>query len=302
MEIYRNELADVSLKVPVTSSTGTIDVEAYDGSTLLHTFSTVDAISGGYSVTLPFSLVDRDSEFVVRWKLNYNEDGVSKSYMHDTSVRVVTPYVTSEEITEAIPDISSYATPAEIVRVERRIRGVIENYTGQKFGRFVGKRQVIGAGDIQLKLPERLVNLTDISGSNVLFDSTGHAVPGAYSIRGDGYYLGVSNPTPEGDYVFENVIRDPDSMWNRGGFRDNVVYTVDGVWGYDEVPTNVKEAALILIEEALCPQAVYRERYLKAISGDGWRYEFVGAAYSGTGNVIADQLLEEYRRTAITVI
>jgi hypothetical protein len=112
----------------------------------------------------------------------------------------------------------------------------------------------------------------------------------------------MSVPTPDGDYVYTNVIRDPDSMWNRGGFRDNVVYTIDGVWGYDEVPTGVKEAALIMIEEALCPQAVYRERYLKAISGDGWRYEFVGAAYSGTGNVIADQLLEEYRRTAITVI
>jgi hypothetical protein len=277
-------------------------VAAYDGSTLLHTFSTVGVVTGGYKVTLPFSLVNKDSEFVVRWNFSYSEDGVTKQYTQDSPVKVVTPYVTADEITEAIPDISSYATPAEIVRVERRIRGVIETYTGQKFGRFVGRRQIIGAGESQLKLPERLVSLTDIAGSNVLFDSTGHAASGFYSVRGDGWYLGVSEPTPEGDYAFENVIRDPDSMWNRGGFRDNIVYTVDGVWGYDEVPTGVKEAALIMIEEALCPQAVYRERYLKAISGDGWRYEFVGAAYSGTGNVIADQLLEEYRRTAITVI
>lgn len=299
MEIYRNELADVVLRVPVTATQGTFDVEAYDGSTLLHTFSTVSATTGGYKVTLPFSLVNKDSEFVVKWRFNYNESGAVKQYAQDTPVRVVTPYATLEEITEVVPDISSYATPAEITRVERRIRGVIETYTGQRFGRFVGKRQIVGAGESQLKLPERLVSITDIDGSNVL---QGVNAPDFYSVRGDGWYLGVSEPTPEGDYVFENVIRDPDSMWNRGGFRDNVVYTVDGVWGYDEIPTNVKEAAIILIEDALCPQSVYRDRYLKAISGDGWRYEFVGAAYSGTGSVIADQLLEEYRRTAITVI
>ncbi len=299
MEIYRNELANVVLKVPVTSSTGTMDVEAFDGSTLLHTFSEPTAISGGYQVALPFSLVSFDREYVVRWKFDYVEDGQTKSYSQDTPVKVSTPYVTIEDIHSALPDIDSYATDTELIRAERRIRGVINNYTGQKFGRFIGKRQVIGAGDSQLKLPERLTTITNLTGANVL---QGVSIPDFYAIRGDGYYLGVSNPTPDGDYVFENVIRDPDSMWSHGGFRDNVVYVVDGVWGYDEVPTEVKEAALILIEDALCPQSVYRDRYLKAISGDGWRYEFTPDAYSGTGSVVADQLLEEYRRTTLTVI
>lgn len=299
MEIYRNTLADVMLKVPVTSSSGTLDVTAVDGSTVLYTFSTVGAIAGGYKVTLPFSLVAQDSEFVVRWKLSYNEGGVTKTYTHDAPIKVVTPLVSLDELKACVPDIATYATDAEITRAEKRIRGVIENYTGQKFGRFVGKRQVIGAGDNQLKLPERLVGLTNLSGANVLQDVN---IPDFYAVRGDGYYLGLSSPTPSGDYVFENVIRDPDSMWNHGGFRDNVVYTVDGVWGFDEVPSEVKEAAIILIEDNLCPQNVYRDRYLKAISGDGWRYEFVAAAYSGTGSVIADQLLEQYRRTMITVI
>jgi len=296
MEIYRNELAEVTLKVPVTPSTGTIDVTAVDGSTVLHTFPTVTAISGGYKVTLPFSLVNKDSEFVVKWRFNYSEGGVSKLYTHDTPVKVVTPYVTLDEIHAAIPDINAYATNAEITRAERRVRGVIENHTGQKFGRFVGKRQVIGAGDIQLKLPERLVSVTTLTGAGVIPNMA------FYAVRGDGWYVGVSNPTPEGDYVFENVIRDPDSVWNYRGFRDNIVYTIDGVWGYDEVPSGVKEAALILIEEALCPQTVYRDRYLKAISGDGWRYEFTPGAYVGTGSVVADQLLEQYRRTTMTVI
>jgi hypothetical protein len=295
MEIYRNDTASVKLAVPVTPVNGTFMVKAYEGSTLLHEFPTVTAVTGGYQVTLPFSLVDTDSEFVIKWQFDYLEGAQTRTYTSQTPVKVVTPYATTEEILEAIPEASGFST-SELVRTERRIRGIIDGYTGQKFGRFEGTRQVIGAGEQQLSLPDRLVSLTDISGSGIL------DVPDFYTVRGDGYYVGVSNPTPDGDYVFENVIRDPDSMWNGAGFKDNIVYTITGVWGYDVVPSDVKEAALLLIEEQLCPQSVYRDRYLKAISGDGWRYEFVGQAYEGTGSVLADQLLDPYRRLSMTVI
>lgn len=303
MEIYRNELANIELRVPVTAIPGTFDVAAYDGSTLLHTFSTVTAITGGYKVTLPFSLVDNDSSFVIKWKFNYTENSITKPYEYQTSVNVVTPYVTLEELKTAIPEIAAMGvSDSELVRLERRIRGVIDNYTGQEFGRYVGSRTVIGAGDSQLKLSDRLVTLSNITGSNIMYSDDGISAAGFYAVRGDGWFIGVSNPVPEGDYVFENVIRDPNSMYSRGGFRDNVVYTIDGVWGYSDVPADVKEAALMLAEDELCPQGEYRDRYLKSISGDGWRYEFNPNAYYGTGSVIADQLLDQFRISSMTVI
>lgn len=302
MEIYRNELANVDLKVPVTAINGTFEVTAYDGDTLLYTFPTVTAITGGYRVTLPFSLVDNDGSFTIRWKFDYTENSATKTYRYNTQISVVTPYVTVDEIRAATGISETDAPNAELIRLERRIRGVINNYTGQSFGRYVGTKQVIGAGDIELKLSERLVQLDNITGSNILYDSEGVAAAGFYTSRGDGWFVGVSNPVPDGDYVFENVIRDPDSMWNHRGFRDNVVYTVTGVWGWDDVPAEVKEAALILCEDELCPQSEYRDRYLKSISGDGWRYEYVPNAYYGTGSVIADQILAPFRYSTMTVI
>jgi hypothetical protein len=300
MEIYRNAIANVVLKVPVTAVNGTFEVAAYEGNTLLHTFSTVTQIAGGYQVTLPFSLTQADKSFEVRWKFNYVESSVTKAYSSTTKIDVVTPYVTLEEIKAAIPE-AAQSSDAELTRLERRVRGVIDNFTGQSFGRYIGTRDIIGSGDEELKVQDRLVRLDNIVGANIIYSDDGVSSPGLYSTRGDGWYVGFSAPIPTGDYVFENVIRDPDSIYKRG-FRDNVVYTITGVWGWDDVPAEVKEAALSLCEDELCPQSEYRDRYLKSISGDGWRYEFNPNAYYGTGSVIADQLLEPFRRSTMTVI
>lgn len=300
MEIYRNELSNVDLKVPVAAVNGTFEVAAYEGNTLLYTFPTVMQIPGGYRVTMPFSLVQSDKSMEIRWKFDYLENFVSKEYNFTTNLSVVTPYVTLDEIKAAIPEAASFSD-ADLIRLERRIRGVIDTYTGQSFGRYVGTREVIGSGDEELKLSNRLVRLQNIAGANIIYSEDGISSPGLYTSRGDGWYVGFSAPIPTGDYVFENVIRDPDSVYKRG-FRDNVVYTITGTWGWDDVPATVKEAALILCEDELCPQSEYRDRYLKSISGDGWRYEFNPNAYYGTGSVIADQLLEEFRRSTMTVI
>jgi hypothetical protein len=300
MEIYRNELANIDLKVPVAAVNGTFEVVAYEGNTLLYTFPTVMQISGGYRVTLPFSLVQSDKSIEIRWKFNYLESSGTKTYSNVTRVDVVTPYVTLDEIKSAISEAEQFSD-AELIRLERRIRGVIDNYTGQSFGRYIGTRDVVGTGDEELRTQDRLIRLDNVVGSNIIYSEDGISSPGLYTSRGDGWYVGFSAPIPTGDYVFENVIRDPDSVYARG-FRDNVVYTITGVWGWDDVPAEVKEAALILCEDELCPQSEYRDRYLKSISGDGWRYEFNPNAYYGTGSVIADQLLDQFRRSTMTVI
>jgi hypothetical protein len=294
MEIYRNEIANIDLMVPVTALTGTFNVTVYSGATLLYTFPTVIAISGGYRVVLPFSLVDADRDLTIKWRFSYLQGSSTLTYAYDTNVSVVTPYLTHDDILTAIPEASALSS-LELSRLERKIRGVIDNFTGQSFGKFIGSNEVTGAGDRELKLPDRLLEMTNLTGFDILKDSDGDTELGFYAVRGDGWFIGIARPTPDGDFVFENVIRNPRTMWNNcNHFRDDVVYTVTGTWGYYSVPQSVIEAAIILCEDEICPQSEYRDRYLKTISGDGWRYEYNPAAYSGTGSVVADQLLSQF--------
>jgi len=289
-EIYRND-ATKGVSLGVTGATNVSAVIKRDGK------SDVAGVVVGDVVAIPYEIVAYDGPFVVRWQFTVG----ASSYSRDDHHEVVTPYVTPEEIRETL-EVPEDISEATIIRTERRIRGLIDNYTGQSFGYYEGARKVVGSGDNQLTLPNRLISVTNVSGPGVLLDYDDVNNGEFYSPNGDGWYLGMRQELPDGDYVFTNVIRDPDSMWHRGGFRDNITYTITGLWGYTSVPEEVKEAALIMIEEALCPQSLYRDRYLKAISGDGWRYEFTSGAYAGTGSVAADQLLAPYRRTSMTVI
>lgn len=295
MEIYRNETATVQLKVPVSAINGTFEVTATDGDDLLYTFPVVTPGSGGYSVTLPFSLVSLDRKFTITWSFDYLEAGVTKSYTSKTYVEVVTPYVTVDEIRAALGTMPVMTDDA-IKRVERRIRGVIDNFTGQSFGLYFGKKRVQARGDEDLTLPQRLISITSVEGA-VWNDIS------RYATRGDGWYL--SNATPlyaDGSYVSTGVISWPGTTSRRILWKDNVWYTIDGEWGYEDVPFNIKEAALILIEDNICPDSEYRDRYIDSVKTADYQYMYNENAFRGTGSVIADQLLAPYIRPTLAVI
>jgi hypothetical protein len=294
MEIYRNETAQIKLTVPVTAVDGSFVVTATDGATVLYTFPSVAAVSGGYQVTLPFSLVDKDRKFSINWTFDYLEASVQKSYSAKTWVEVVTPYVTVDEIRDALGTMPPL-TDAELKRVERRIRGVINNFTGQSFGRYIGAYRIQSTGDEALSLPARLIELTAIAGATYT-DIT------RYGTRGDGWYLGAVDPIYiDGEYVSNGVITYP-GCYRTAPWQDNVWYTVTGDWGYEDVPFNVKEAALILIEDNICPDSEYRDRYIDGVKTADYQYTYTPNAFRGTGSVIADQLLSDYIRPSLAVI
>lgn len=309
MEIYRNDMSTpVQLKVPVTPIPGTAVITATDGADVLYTFTGVSFTSGAYSFTLPFGLVDRDRKFNINWFFQYLEGGVTKDYRAKTYVEVVTPYVTVDEIRTALGTMP-VMTDDQLERVERRIRGVIENYTAQKFGYYTGKRAVQATGDSDLILPQRLISVSAVDGA--YFTDIAN-----FETRGDGWFLGRATSSFGPDYVWDNIIddsgdgpgwrsKDPivaPGRHKRGLWKDNVVYTITGEWGYEDVPFNVKEAALILIEDNICPDSEYRDRYIEDVKTADYQYTYTPGAFRGTGSVIADQLLEPYRRSMLVVI
>lgn len=308
MEIYRNETAQIKLTVPVTAVDGSFVITATDGADVLHTFPTVSAVTGGYQVTLPFSLVDRDRKFNINWTFHYLESSVDKTYTAKTLVEVVTPYVTVDEIRDALGTIPAI-TDDELKRVERRIRGVIDNYTAQHFGYYTGKVNVQSTGDSDLILPQRLISLSAVVGA--YFTDVAN-----FETRGDGWFLARATNRFGEDRVWDNIIDDSGEGpgWRtkdpivapgrrtRGLWKDNIVYTITGEWGYEDVPFNVKEAALILIEDSICPDSEYRDRYIEDVKTADFQYTYTPGAFRGTGSVIADQLLEPYRRSMLVVI
>lgn len=320
MEVYNSQPQDLKISMPSGYSSPVVEVSR-DGKRISYSNPTVTG-PNFVMARIPYAATTVDG--TIRIVVNFNVDGSAQTKV--ISAQVTTPYASVDEIRDALGKDEARFLDGELNRAERRIRGIVNSFTGQEFGRVDGTKKVTGAGDVQLRLPDRLSSLTRIEGVNTLVnyqrDASGNLVwayspdyPGddsrrvlvpidngpLYDIRGDGFYLGLAAPLPQ-TYSYTNPIRDPDSMWQGGGFRENSPYYVTGIWGYESVPSDVKEATLILIEDALCPDSEYRDRYVDNYKAADWRVEYSDRAFRGTGSVMADQLLEPYRRWSMTVI
>lgn len=300
MEIYRNEQANVDLEVPVVAIGGTFDVTAYENDALLYTFPTVGAISGGYRVVLPFHLVQYDRSFEVRWSFDYVEGSTTKTYNYVTEIDVATPIIPLSQLATILDDV----TEEQRREAEAIVRNIIQSYTGQTFGKFYGVKNVAGNDSTRLAMPTPLISFDSMT--DVTFDYD----PTAFRITGEGWFLGQipgaywtikDSPPDEILDSFNNVIVAPDSI-KKNDFSFCSIYTINGVWGYESVPVKVIQAAKILINDYACQDATYRDRYLHSMKSADWRFEFNQGAFDGTGNVKADQLLEEYRLDNIAVI
>ena len=80
-------------------------------------------------------------------------------------------------------------------------------------------------------------------------------------------------------------------------------FKILGQWGYVSVPSEVKQAAAALIQQKLCPDSVYRERFVESIRNENMNIKYNPDTYSNsTGNADADKLLAPYRILHVGVV
>jgi hypothetical protein len=164
---------------------------------------------------------------------------------------------------------------------------------------------VAGNDGARLAMPRPLLSFTDMSDGTLAYE------PSAFRITGDGWFLGqapgawwtIKEAPPEEvlDEFTSGVIYAPGTIKKRD-FSYSNIYTITGYWGYESVPVPVMQAAKMLISDYACQDSSYRDRYLNSIKSADWRVQFTQAAYDGTGNLKADQLLNDYKLSNLVVI
>lgn len=234
-----------------------------------------------FFVTVGMQHTQNDGTIQVEWTFEVDAVPVTKRDYFE----VFTPYLTLAEV----KDIYEDASTSEAQAAEAAVRHIINAHTGQDFGSFVGTKKVRGSGSSALQLPVRLITLDNVNAN------------GYFSLADDGWTLrqvqwGV--PSVKADYYGlhmhrNGVIHNP-NMVKLGEFLEPFEYEVTGTWGWEFVPQAVKEAAKLLIADYADPDSEYRDRYLTSMTAADWRIQFHSGAFQKTGNVRADQLLNQY--------
>lgn len=83
------------------------------------------------------------------------------------------------------------------------------------------------------------------------------------------------------------------------GFPETYDYRIVLETGYTRVPSDIKRAVELLIEDISCGKLDYYKRYMASYATDQFKIGFDSRVFEGTGNIIVDKILSKYAKSII---
>lgn len=267
---------------------------------------------------------------VLTWE--YDLDG--STYHSKDYVSLVRPFVTYDQIYQRYPqfapDGESPKSHSELKQMESKVRHIIQSHTGQEFSDLGPKTfRVFGPGSNYLGLDEPIYELEYVAAEDpkiVLYDQTLNPSGELYERDDSGVVIPGTSYAPEpieivswdkeqpwvlrrkftvGEdwnnlYPREHI--SPEFLFTRNIFESKRSYLIRAKAGWQKVPVEVTEAALILIGDYYCPDVAFHEKGLESVTSADYNFKYDTEHYKSTGNVMADQLLDKYIENRWVVI
>ena len=92
-----------------------------------------------------------------------------------------------------------------------------------------------------------------------------------------------------------------DMKFGYRGFANSFDYTLVLEVGYKSLPSDIKRAVSLMIDDIKCDRLNYAGRYIKDYNTDQFKIKFDDKVFEGTGNLIVDKILSKYAKSIRTV-
>jgi len=83
------------------------------------------------------------------------------------------------------------------------------------------------------------------------------------------------------------------------GFPDTYDYRIVLEVGHVRVPSDIRRAVELLIDDIDCGKLDYYKRYMASYSTDQFKIGFDSRVFEGTGNIIVDKILSKYAKSIV---
>lgn len=216
---------------------------------------------------------------------------------------VVRPYVDPTAHGTTASEIAAYAKQEELARA------IIDSVIPEGF--YYKKRiiETTGLGADYLPLWVDAKKILSVHENNVLVYSSANpsSYPLNYEITKDNSaitvsYNGAFNRAESAPNTLPVTNADLiDLRFSYRGFVKTFDYRLTLAVGYNRVPSDIKRATEILIDEIACGKLDYYTRYVNAYDTDQFKLKFDGRVFEGTGNIIVDKILSKYAKSITTV-
>lgn len=263
-----------------TNSTSVTDLSI----TIKHEFGDVvkaeTVVAAGPVTTYTYNLTKDDTRACglhrVIWK--YTEGASSKT--QTAGYQVIQEYISLGQFLTDNPGLSSVAS--SFTKIERQARQIINTYCGQEF----------------YFIPEKTIRYDGQNRSSLW---TGMRVDDLIEVKLDGVtditeYIEIAPDTRRAlrrKKYTDNF--DSSTIPSVRYFKSSSVYHVKANWGWHDIPTNIADAAAILISDIVNDDRAYWKHGVSEVYMDTDRLRFHHDMIQGTtGNIEADVLLMDY--------
>ena len=289
---------DVLTPTPLTVSAGTAPA----------------GVSQRWVADIPESATTIEQEATVSW--SWMQDGTTRH--RDIEYNIIAPYVHPVDACYRLgfsldPSSPEYRDPEEIYAAERLARYAIESYTNGFFGNRVDTVEELGQNTDTLVIADFITNVHKIWENDTLvyheneLNTFGYPVVITDSKQGIRIQAEMNLMEYSSEYTASNYTTQANYV--RGyptvrlpAFKQGWNYKIEGQFGFTSVPSEIRECAIMLINDYLCSDAAWRRKYITNIQTSDWKVEFNSQAIKGTGNAVVDRILDGFARYSMLVI
>lgn len=219
-------------------------------------------------------------------------EGEQDLVLLDETYDVVRPYVIPSTMAETASEIAEYT------KYEELARAIIDSVVQQGFYYQKKTIETVGLGADYLPLWEDAKKILAVYENNVLVTDRTYEITKDKTAITETVLDRVNRdeqaklilPTATSDIVDANL---PPLR----GFPNGYDYRIVLETGYTSVPSDVKRATELLIDDLKCGRIDYYQRYITSYNTDQFRLQFDKRLFEGTGNIVVDKILSKYTKS-----
>lgn len=263
-------------------------------------------ISGAnFSIDIPADITLYDRKLQIDLQIvdsgSYSEDIIFAS--------LVRPYCNIDELATELglvissnPSGSGQIKRSDLERLEKRARFLINKLTNDKFIFEYKSILTYGQNTDTLYIGERIETYDKIvKDDEVVYDKTSDPeidlLDYPVNVSKSKYHLKVYDV---GMNIAESRpfrVLDPYGVFEKGS-----TYLVRGEFGWKYIPEDIREAAILIVEDLRCADFNYRNKGIKSVKNEAFDIQYSDSISLGSGNLLVDSFLQEYKRFDLMVI
>jgi hypothetical protein len=279
-----------------------------------HVTTPPSGVADRYSAYISLAEIGIAGDFRVFWDTTAGSEPVHfKQYY-----RVVVPYMIPADLAVKFgwqysdPTLPGYMDQDRVEAAELVARSIINIFAEQSFGESIERQTTYGTKTDVLVFKKRISAIQKIYENGILiYDATVLPVFNhygyTYEITETNFGIRIIAPIEDisssNSLGYDTVEYERVSLvYNYGKFAQGYRYEVEGAWGFEKIPPEIHEAAAILINELMCQDSTYQNKYVEAVQTKDWRFAYSPLVWMGTGNSLVDNLISTYKIQPVWVI